>query len=133
MKPLDPQDISFEYFRSSGPGGQNVNKVSTGVRLRFDLRNAALPETVKLRLTELAGKRLTKEGVLLIESSRFRNQARNQQQALQRLNALLQRAWKPPRQRKPTRPNRTAVQRRLKRKKQRGQLKHQRGTIKDWD
>jgi ribosome-associated protein len=133
MKTPDPQDIRFEYFRASGPGGQHVNKVATGVRLRYDLRNAALPEAVKQRLSELAGQRLTREGELIIEASRFRSRGRNQQQALRRLEALLKRAWQSPRQRKATRPGRAAIQRRLQRKKRRGQLKQQRGAVKDWE
>lgn len=131
MKAIDPQDISFEYFRASGPGGQHVNKVSTGVRLRYDLGKASLPGDVKTRLARLAGQRMTKEGQLIIEASRFRSRARNQQQALRRLNALVRRAWRPARKRKATRPGRAAVERRLAEKKRRGQVKRQRGSVRD--
>ena len=133
MKSPDLDNIRFEYFRASGPGGQHVNKTSTGVRLRYDLRNAALPEHVKARLETLAGQRLTREGELIIESSRFRSRGRNQQQALRRLIALIQKAQRPARLRKATRPSRAAKGRRLQRKKRRGQLKEQRGKGRDWE
>ncbi len=120
-------EISFDFFRSSGPGGQNVNKVSTAVRLRFNLRGSSvLPEGVKTRLAALAGSRLTTEGFLVIEAQRHRTQEGNRRDALERLGELISRAWRPPAQRRPTKPTRGAQQRRLDRKKGRGDTKRQR-------
>ena len=129
--PIDPSALSFEYFRASGPGGQNVNKVATAVRLRFDLGNAALPQAVKARLAKLAGSKLTEDEVLIIEAQRFRTQERNQQDALERLNKMLARAWQPPKKRKSTKPTKAAVERRLSEKKHRAQIKHTRTSIGD--
>ena len=123
---IQPEEVTFEYFRSSGPGGQNVNKVATAVRLRFDLAAASLPDEVRARLSRLAGTRLTADGELIIEAQRFRTRERNQQDALERLNALAARAWQPPKPRKPTKPGKAAVENRLKSKKRRGQVKRQR-------
>lgn len=123
---IQPEEVTFEYFRSSGPGGQNVNKVATAVRLRFDLAAASLPDDVRARLSRLAGTRLTADGELIIEAQRFRTQERNQQDALERLNALIARAWQPPRPRKPTKPGKAAVEKRLQTKKRRGEVKRQR-------
>jgi ribosome-associated protein len=129
---ITSQEVTFEYYRASGPGGQNVNKVSTAVRLRFDLAAASLPEGVQARLKRLAGNRLTEDDVLIIEASRFRTQERNQQDAIERLNDLVRRAWSPPRKRKPTKPGKAAVERRLEQKKRRGQIKRQRGRDAEW-
>ncbi len=123
---IPPEEVTFEFFRSSGPGGQNVNKVATAVRLRFELASASLPDEVRARLSRLAGTRLTAEGALIIEAQRFRTQERNQQDALDRLNALVARAWQPPKPRKPTKPGKAAVERRLQAKKRRGDVKRQR-------
>jgi len=127
-------EISFDYYRSSGPGGQNVNKVSTAVRLRFNLRGSRLlPEGAKRRLTVLAGSRLTTDGVLVIEAQRHRTQEGNRRDALERLGDLLERAWRPPAQRHATRPSRAARERRLDEKKGRAATKRQRSRPADAD
>ncbi len=118
------KEISFEFYRASGPGGQNVNKVSTAVRLRFDVRGSqVLPAAVKERLVRLAGRRLTEAGVLVIEAQRFRTQERNRQEAIERLMELIGKAEKRPRVRRPTRPSAAATERRLATKKRRGAVK----------
>jgi ribosome-associated protein len=125
-------EISFHFFRSSGPGGQNVNKVSTAVRLRFNLRGSQLlPEGVKRRLALLAGSRLIAEGVLVIEAQRHRTQEGNRRDALERLGELIERAWRPPAPRHATKPSRAARQRRLDEKKGRGATKRQRARPAD--
>ena len=111
---LDDDELAFRFVRASGPGGQNVNKVSTAVELRFDLAgSSSLPDDLKLRLKILAGKRLSTEGVLLIDAHRFRTQGMNRKDAIERLIALIQAAAIPPKTRKPTRPNRSAREARL--------------------
>ena len=119
-----PEELAFEYFRSSGPGGQNINKVSTAVRLRFDVRNSpSLAQDLKVRLEKLAGSRLTKDGVLLLESQRFRTQERNRLEVLQQLARLIEKASHRPRKRHPTRPTAASRARRLEVKKRRGAIK----------
>jgi ribosome-associated protein len=123
---IDEQYITEDFVKASGPGGQNVNKVSTAVQLRFDAQNAGLPEDVLERLTRLAGKRMTGDGVLIIEARRFRTQERNRQDALDRLIALLQKATERPKQRRKTKPSQAAQQRRLEAKRRRSRIKQQR-------
>ncbi len=128
---IPPESISFEYFRASGPGGQNVNKVSTAVRLRFDVDAARLPDAVRERLTRLAGRKMTESGELIIEASQFRTRERNQADSLARLEEMLERASIPPKKRRKTKPTRASVKRRVDAKKRRGKVKKLRGRVRN--
>ena len=124
---IDDRDLDERFVRASGPGGQNVNKVSTAVELRFDVRGSSLPYDVKQRLMTLAGSRMSLEGVLLIDSREHRTQVQNREAARARLVAMLQQAAKRPKTRRPTKPKRAAKEKRLESKRQRGEVKTLRG------
>ena len=131
---LGEDEIQEQFVRSSGPGGQNVNKVATAVQLRFDVAGSPnLPGAVRERLKRLAGRRLTGDGVLIIDARRFRTRERNRHDALERLVALVQKAAVAPRPRKATRPTAAAKRRRLEEKVQRGALKRARRSVRDPD
>ena len=127
---LDPQilsEIVISFIHASGPGGQNVNKVATAVQLRFDVLNTSLlDDQIKKRLTKLAGKRMTGEGVLVIEAKRYSSQEKNRQDALERLEHLIEKAALAPVKRHPTRPSLAAKVERLEKKKQQAQKKRNR-------
>ena len=125
---IDENDIEIGFVRSSGPGGQNVNKVATSAQLRFDARRIALPADAAARLERLAGQRMTKDGVIVIQAQRFRTQERNRADAIDRLVELLREAMVRPTPRRPTRPTLGSKQRRLEGKKRRGDIKARRGT-----
>jgi ribosome-associated protein len=120
---IDEREINERFVRASGPGGQNVNKVATAVELRFDIGASSLPPDVKTRLLVLAGHRATADGVLLIDSREYRTQGQNRDAARARLVALLQHAARPPKKRKPTKPGKSAREKRLVSKKRRGEIK----------
>ena len=123
MISIDESNIQEEFIRASGPGGQNVNKVSSAVQLRFDVRNSSLPSGVRERLTRLAGKRMTGDRILIIEARRFRTQERNRQDALERLVALIRKAAEKPKPRRKTKPPLASKQRRLEEKRRRSKIK----------
>lgn len=121
---IDESEIEENFVQSPGPGGQNVNKVATAVQLRFDARGSkSLSEEVRGRLISLAGNRVTEDGILLIESHRFRNQKRNREEAMSRLIQLIQKASEAPRKRRKTRPTLSSVERRLESKRLRSRNK----------
>lgn len=121
---LDERELEERFIRASGPGGQNVNKLSTAVQLRFNARRSlSLPNDVAIRLMRLAGSRLTQDGVIVITAQRHRTQERNRQDALARLTALIIEAAVPPRVRRPTRPTASSRKKRLDEKKHRGGIK----------
>jgi len=131
---IGEHEIKYDFVRSSGPGGQNVNKVSSAVQLRFDVNsNASLPAEVKNRLRKLAGKKLSTDGILIIQASRFKHQEKNRQDAVERLVHLIRQATVKPKKRVKTKPSRRAKQRRLESKRHRSRLKQNRRGVKDTD
>lgn len=132
---IDESELQFDFVRASGPGGQNVNKVSTAVQLRWNVNaNPNLPLDAKERLLRLAGSRATADGVLIIEARRYRTQEQNRFDAIQRLTALVQEALVLPKTRKSTRPTITAKAARLSSKKHRGEIKRTRRYIpEEWE
>jgi ribosome-associated protein len=123
---IDESAIDVTFTRSSGPGGQKVNRAATAVQLRFDVGDASLPEDVRQRLTELAGGRMTKDGELIIEASNHRSQARNRQEALDRLVDLIRQAAEKPKRRRRTRRTAASKRRRLENKRRHSEKKRRR-------
>jgi ribosome-associated protein len=123
---IDEDDVEIGFVRASGPGGQNVNKLSTAAQLRFDTSRIALQPEAYERLTRLAGQRMTKDGVIVIQAQRFRTQERNRTDAIERLVALLREAMVRPRPRRLTKPTLASKQRRLEGKKRRSDIKARR-------
>jgi ribosome-associated protein len=120
---ISEDELAERFVLSSGPGGQNVNKVASAVELRFDLARSSLPPDVRARASRLAGHRMTKDGVLVIHAGRFRDQQRNREDARERLFDLIRRAAVVPKKRKPTKPTRASKEKRLQEKKVHGRLK----------
>jgi ribosome-associated protein len=130
---IDDREVEERFVRASGPGGQNVNKVSTAVQLRFDVNGSSLPDEVKTRLVTLAGSRMTIDGVLVIDAREHRTQAQNREAARERLVELIARATRRPKKRRATKPSKAAKESRLATKKRRAQIKAARGRTRTDD
>jgi len=126
---ITPNEIQWQAVRSQGAGGQNVNKVSSAVHLRFDIPASSLPETIKTRLLNLNDKRITKDGVLVIKAQQYRHQEKNYDDALERLADIIRDAARVQKPRRPTRPSRSSVKKRLESKTRHARLKAARGKV----
>lgn len=127
---VDEDEIEESFIRSSGPGGQNVNKVETSVQIRFDVQQSPnLPEAVRRRLIKIAGQKMTKEGVLVLTASEYRSQDRNRKAAIERLSELIKQACIVPKYRRPTKPTYSSKLKRLEKKQRRGNVKKTRGKV----
>ena len=131
---IDESELEVKFVRSGGPGGQHVNKVATAVQLRFDAGGSpSLPEDVRRRVVELAGNRISYDGIVTIEANRFRSQKRNREDAVERLLELLRRAAEKPKERRATKPSKRATRRRLDDKRHRSAMKEQRRPVHNED
>ena len=127
---LHESEIQLDFIRSSGPGGQNINKVSSAVQLRFDAaQSPALNDAIRTRLKQLSGHRMTADGILIIKAQRYRTQERNREDAIERLVALIRKAAQLPKQRRRTKPSAAVKLRRLAAKRRRGEIKRQRRSV----
>ncbi len=126
---IPDNEIRFDAIRAQGAGGQNVNKVSSAIHLRFDIPGSSLPDTIKQRLLGLKDRRISKNGVLVIKAQRFRTREKNLEDALNRLKELILKVMVPQKKRKPTKPSRSAKKRRMDSKTRKGRIKQLRGRV----